>query len=128
MLSRDVTDDKTMKNEIFERRKARALALMAAKKIWPSNSAPPLHRLLWKMNIHLPPPSFTPFWLNLVVFASMYTLMMPLLLLLPSLPGMSDDNYSLIPNLIAGLFFGTTMALFHAYRKKVHNLPVWEEL
>lgn len=101
---------------------------MAVKEMWPSHSAPPLHRLLWKMNIHLPPPSFTRFWLNLVVFASMYTLMMPLLLLLPSLPGVSDDNYSLIPNLIAGLFFGTAMALFHAYRKKVHNLPAWEQL
>lgn len=121
-------DDKTMKNEIFERRKARALALMAAKEMWRSHSAPPLHRLLWKMNIHLPPPSFTPFWLNLVVFGSMYTLMMPLLLLLPSLPGVSDDNYSLIPNLIAGFFFGLTMTIFYETRKKVHNLPMWEQL
>jgi hypothetical protein len=121
-------DDKTMKNEIFERRRARALALMAAKEMGRIHSAPPLHRLLWKMNIHIPPPSFTPFWLNLVVSGSMYTLMMPLLLLLPSLPGMSDDNYSLIPNLIAGFFFGLTIAIFYETRKKVHNLPMWEQL
>ncbi|EPT0048998.1 DUF6404 family protein, partial [Escherichia coli] len=32
----------------FEQKKARAIALMASKKMWQSNYAPPLLRILWR--------------------------------------------------------------------------------
>lgn len=42
--------------------KARAIALMDSKKMWRSNYAPPLLRILWRLGIRLPPLPFMPFW------------------------------------------------------------------
>ncbi|MXP48975.1 hypothetical protein FD733_04710 [Pantoea sp. Eser] len=117
-----------MNKDIFERKRARALALMAEKKIWGSHAAPPLHRLLWKMKINLPPPAFSAFWLNVVVFGAMYTLTLPLLLLFPSPTVARFGVTPVIINLIAGLFFGLAMARFNYRRKKVHRLPDWDQL
>jgi len=47
----------------FEQKKARAIALMDSKKMWRSNYAPPLLRILWRLGIRLPPLPFMPFWL-----------------------------------------------------------------
>lgn len=115
-----------MNDEIFERKRARALALMAQKKIWGSRAA--LHRLPWKMKINLPPPAFSAFWLNVVVFGAMYTLTLPLLLLFPSPAVASFGITPVIINLIAGLFFGLAMAGFNYRRKKVHRLPDRDQL
>ncbi|HFK4738789.1 TPA: DUF6404 family protein, partial [Escherichia coli] len=41
---------------------ARAIALMDSKKMWRSNYAPPLLRILWRLGIRLPPLPFMPFW------------------------------------------------------------------
>lgn len=117
-----------MKDEIFERRRARAFAIMAEKKMWGSHAPPPLHRLLWNMNIPLPLPPFAAFWLNVLVFASLYTLMMPLLLLFPSLSVPTFDAISIATNLMAALFFGLSIAGFYAWRKKVYRLPEWDQL
>lgn len=46
----------------FEQKKARAIALMDSKKMWRSNYAPPLLRILWRLGIRLPPLPFMPFW------------------------------------------------------------------
>lgn len=46
----------------FEQKKARAIALMDSKKMWRSDSAPPLLRILWRLGIRLPPLPFMPFW------------------------------------------------------------------
>ncbi|EED3899748.1 hypothetical protein GL65_24960 [Salmonella enterica subsp. enterica serovar Typhimurium] len=45
----------------FEQKKARAIALMDSKKMWRSNYAPPLLRILWRLGIRLPPLPFMPF-------------------------------------------------------------------
>nr|WP_259726229.1 DUF6404 family protein [Escherichia coli] len=42
----------------FEQKKARAIALMDSKKMWRSNYAPPLLRILWRLGIRLPPLPF----------------------------------------------------------------------
>lgn len=117
-----------MKDDIFERRRARALALMADKQIWASSTAPPLHRLLWKMNINLPPPPFSDFWLNLLVFSSMYILLIPLLLFLPTFSLPTLDAASIETNLLAGLFFGLAMAGFYSWCRWFHRLPEWQQL
>ncbi len=46
----------------FEQKKARAIVLMDSKKMWRSNYAPPLLRILWRLGIRLPPLPFMPFW------------------------------------------------------------------
>lgn len=39
----------------FEARKQKALAIMASRKMWKSNYAPLLIRLLWRLGINIPP-------------------------------------------------------------------------
>ncbi|SVL70691.1 Uncharacterised protein [Klebsiella pneumoniae] len=38
----------------FEARKQKALAIMASRKMWKSNYAPPLIRLMWRLGINIP--------------------------------------------------------------------------
>ena len=46
----------------FEARKQKALAIMASRKMWKSNYAPLLIRLLWRLGINIPPLPFAPLW------------------------------------------------------------------
>lgn len=62
------------KNANFNRKKQRALKIMAEKGMWRSNYAPPLHRLLWKLGVNMPPPPFTSFWTNVLLFGSSFGL------------------------------------------------------
>ncbi|EFM8819673.1 hypothetical protein A4V55_004431 [Escherichia coli] len=56
----------------FEQKKARAIALMDSKKIWRSNYAPPLLRILWRLGIRLPPLPFMPFWQVTLLMGSLW--------------------------------------------------------
>lgn len=38
----------------FEEKKERAIAIMESKKMWRSNYAPPLLRILWKTGVRVP--------------------------------------------------------------------------
>lgn len=38
----------------FKERKQKALAIMASRKMWKSNYAPPLIRLLWWLGVKIP--------------------------------------------------------------------------
>ncbi|WP_267369415.1 MULTISPECIES: DUF6404 family protein [unclassified Pantoea] len=117
-----------MKETTFERKKARALALLAETKMWRSHYAPPLYRLLWKMKIPLPPPTFCPFWFNFLFFGGMAMLFVPAVLIFPALPDLNVYRVLLIPDLAAGVLFGLPLALFHAWRKRVFRLPAWKSL
>lgn len=46
----------------FEEKKERAIAIMESKKMWRSNYAPPLLRILWKTGVRIPPLPFASFW------------------------------------------------------------------
>lgn len=56
----------------FEQKKARAIALMDSKKMWRSNYAPPLLRILWRLGIRLPPLPFMPFWQVTLLMGSLW--------------------------------------------------------
>ncbi|MBL0854129.1 hypothetical protein IB694_04772 [Escherichia coli] len=56
----------------FEQKKARAIALMDSKKMWRSNYAPPLLRILWRLGIRLPPLPFMPFWQVTVLMGGLW--------------------------------------------------------
>ncbi|EFA4866180.1 hypothetical protein DFY03_22325 [Escherichia coli] len=60
----------------FEQKKARAIALMDSKKMWRSNYAPPLLRILWRLGIRLPPLPFMPFWQVTVLTGGLFGLCM----------------------------------------------------
>ncbi|CAI1706738.1 Uncharacterised protein [Serratia fonticola] len=113
----------------FDEKKERALALMAEKKMWRSNYAPPLLRLLWKFGVQIPPPPFMSFWLNVlcfgVFFGSVWGLFMWFTI-------WNSEGYSAImalqTSLFAGGLFGLMMALYHYWRKRVNKLPNWDSL
>ncbi len=71
----------------FEQKKARAIALMDSKKMWRSNYAPPLLRILWRLGIRLPPLPFMPFW-QVTVLTGAYG----------AFPGMCNVVYLLGPS------------------------------
>lgn len=58
----------------FEARKQKALAIMASRKMWKSNYAPLLIRLLWRLGINIPPLPFAPLWQVFVVMTGYFSL------------------------------------------------------
>lgn len=113
----------------FQERKNRALALMEEKKMWRSNYAPPQHRLLWRWGIKLPPPPFTPFWLNFLYFGINFGVIWGIVMWCVDwrIEG-CGALVALQRSTEAGLMFGLAMALFHAWRKYANNLPDWKDL
>lgn len=57
----------------FKARKQKALAIMASRKMWKSNYAPPLIRLMWRLGINIPPLPFAPFWQVFCVMTSSFS-------------------------------------------------------
>ena len=113
----------------FEEKKQRALALMAEKKMWRSNYAPPLLRLLWKFGIQIPPPPFMPFWQNVLCFGGFFGTFWGLFMWLTIWGNVEGGVIiTLQRSLFAGVFFGFFMALYHYWRKRVNKLPDWNSL
>ncbi|MEJ0229466.1 DUF6404 family protein (plasmid) [Klebsiella michiganensis] len=113
----------------FEERKQKALAIMASRKMWKSNYAPPLIRLLWWLGVKFPPLPFASFWqvFSLMTggFSVGYGLLMYFMVWRPQ--GMSP-LFACAVSLIAGVLFGLTMALFHLWRRRANKLPDWQDL
>ncbi|WP_097475061.1 DUF6404 family protein [Escherichia coli] len=110
----------------FEQKKARAIALMDSKKMWRSNYAPPLLRILWRLGIRLPP---MPFWQVTLLMGSLWGISwgcaMWFIYRGPS--GMVAGEAIIIS--ITGVFlFGLCMPSFHWWRRKVNRLPPWDDV
>lgn len=113
----------------FESRKKHAIEIMAEKGMWSSSYAPPLHRLLWKLGVNLPPPPFASFWVNVFTFGSMYAIPWGMIMWFITWKNHGATlTYALITSLMAGLLFGVLMALFHYRCKKANKLPEWNQL
>lgn len=113
----------------FEEKKQRAMALLIQKKMWASNAAPPLIRLLWRVGVKIPPLPFCSFWHITLILGSYFCIswgaVMWLLVwrtkpvsLLAAVSG----------SLIAGAAFGAAMALLMLIKRKRLKLPRWEEI
>ncbi|WP_368758775.1 DUF6404 family protein [Klebsiella oxytoca] len=113
----------------FEARKQKALAIMAERRMWKSNYAPPLVRLLWRLGVKIPPLPFMSFWRLFVVMAAPFSIGYGLLMYLMvwRAQGMSP-LFACAVSLIAGVLFGLTMALFHLWRRRANKLPDWNDL
>jgi membrane associated rhomboid family serine protease len=108
----------------LQRRQA-ALALLARTGIWPSNYAPPLFHLLWRMGINVPPPHFIGSGYIVIVGGGFFGALMTLLTR-PMMP-MSLGG-TLLQAAVAGLAFGLFMAGYYAYGRSRHRLPRWHAL
>jgi hypothetical protein len=113
----------------FETRKQKALAIMDRRKMWKSNYAPPLIRLLWRLGVKIPPVPFASFWQVFGLMAAFFSVGYGLLMYLMvwHAQGMSP-LFACALSLVSGVFFGLIMALFHLWRKKVNKLPEWKDL
>ncbi|MCW9474420.1 DUF6404 family protein [Klebsiella grimontii] len=113
----------------FEERKQKALTIMADRRMWKSNYAPPMIRLLWWLGVKIPPPPFASFWQILVLMAVWFSVAYGLLMYFQvwRIQGM-NPLFACMLSVIAGFFFGLCMALFHLWRKKVNQLPEWKDL
>ncbi|EJU6734266.1 hypothetical protein N4Z18_003969 [Salmonella enterica] len=113
----------------FEQKKARAIALMDSKKMWRSNYAPPLLRILWRLGIRLPPLPFMPFWQVTVLTGGLWGIYwgcaMWFIYWGPS--GMVAGE-AIIISITGGFLFGLLMASFHWWRRKVNQLPSWDDV
>jgi hypothetical protein len=106
-----------------------ALALLAKTGIWPSNYAPPLFHLLWRLGMNVPPPHFIRFVSVVIFMGALFGGLMSLLVLpmLWSTTGMSGTQV-LIMGVLTGLMFGLAMAGYYAYGRSKHRLPSWDAL
>lgn len=113
----------------FERKKERALAIMESKKMWRSNYAPPLLCVLWKLGLKIPPLPFVSFWKITLLMGPAFSLIWGLMMWLFRWQGMGVEPFrAILWSLSDGVLFGVMMAAFHVWRKKVNNLPDWQDL
>lgn len=117
------------RDPIFERRKKRAIAIMASKGMWRSNYAPPCHLFLWRMGVQVPPPPFSHFWTNFLSFAAVYTPFWGAVMWFIFWKAQGTTLASAaMTSLAVGLIFGIAMAAFQRWRKNANHLPEWEQL
>ena len=113
---------------VSEKRLA-ALKILESSGISPSNYAPPLVRLLWRMGVDIRPPHFAQFFVNVflmgVFFATLWGSLMWIALW--SRQGFAPLN-ALISAIVAGALFGLLMSAYYSYSHRKHNLPKWSEI
>ncbi|NRG24045.1 DUF6404 family protein [Klebsiella michiganensis] len=113
----------------FEQKKQRAVAIMDSKKMWRSNYAPPLLRLAWKAGLKIPPLPFASFWQITLLMGGWFGPAWGI-----SMWFFNWQDTGMLPavattmSIFSGIFFGVSMAAFHLWRKKVNNLPDWDNL
>lgn len=106
-----------------------ALALLAQTGIWPSNYAPPIFHVLWRMTINVPPPHFIGFASVMISMGTFFGGVMALFMW-PTLWTQMGLSFSaaLIHAALTGLAFGLAMASYYAYGRRRHQLPSWHAL
>lgn len=113
----------------FEERKQKALEIMASRKMWKSNYAPPMIRLLWRLGVKIPPLPFAPFWQVFGLMTGSFTFGFGLWMYLLVWRSQGMSPLSACENsLVDGVLFGLAMALFHLWRRRVNKLPDWKDL
>ncbi len=113
----------------FEVRKVKALELLAASGIRKSNYLPPATALLWRLGVKVRPPHFASFAGTALVCGLYFGLAWGLFMWLVvwSSQGLSVAA-AFSSGVLAGTFFGFSMAAYYAYARKKHPLPPWEKL
>ena len=113
----------------FETQRDKALAVLAESGIWPSNYAPLLLKLLWKLGLKVPPPHFVRFWHVAVVYGVWFACTWGLLMwcALWMRQGM-PIAVAITSAGCAGALFGISMAAYYAYGRRKYRLPTWASL
>ena len=120
----------------FEEHRRRALSCLAATRIWRSNYAPPIYRIMVWMGLKVRPPHFNPFMINLalngvyfgIVFGAVMTVVGIFLEheILPTFAAAA--LFFMSSGLAAGLPFGLLMASYYRLGSLKSKLPTWDAL
>ncbi len=105
-----------------------ALRFLDSKGLARAQSAPLLHRLLWRVGVALPPPILAGFGTNALVQGLLFGLFWTGLMWLMLWQGSERPlALLLVAGLLAGAVFGVVMAaLMHALRRH-RKLPGWRQ-
>lgn len=113
----------------FEGKKERALAHLARTGIWQSNYAPPLFRMLWSVGVRVPPPHFIPFAAAALLMGSVFAI---LLFGVAMVLGVAGPHAGLgtvaVTDVLAGTFFGLSMAAYYKFGRTRYGLPAWDRV
>lgn len=111
--------------------RAQALQILAQTGIGKANYAPPLFRLLWRLQVNCPPPHFLPFWQAALLLGIFFgPSWVGLMWLLSGLLAWLQPSGLIlsVAGLVIGALFGLSMALYYAYGRRKYRLPAWEAL
>ena len=103
-----------------------ALSALAATGMQPTTYAPPVHRLLWRMGFHVPPPHFAGFTSNLIFSGTWFGIVWGTIMWFATWSdrGMSPAG-AIVAAIVAGILFGLCMAIYYRHGARKHNLPAW---
>lgn len=109
-----------------------ALQAMADANVPAGMRAPPMHRLLWRMGLRVPPPLLASFSANVLLMGGLFGLLwsvlwQALMWLLFEL-GPFPLAITVGSAVMAGLLFGLLMALLMQYQRRRYRLPAWKTL
>lgn len=91
-------------------------------------SAPLLHRLLWRMGIALPPPILAGFGINALVQGLLFGLFWTGLMWLMLWQGSQRPLFLLlVAGLLSGALFGVVMAALMRSLRRHRRLPDWKQ-
>ena len=109
---------------------AHALQLADAAGIERRDSAPLLHRLLWRAGVDIAPPHFASFGFNVALFSGSFGPLLSLSLALWMAAKGKPMSLALIAEvaLVAGLAFGAALATVVRRRARAARLPQWSAL
>ena len=105
-----------------------ALRFLDGKGLARVQSAPLLHRLLWRMGIVLPPPILASFGINALVQGLLFGLFWTGLMWLMLWQGSERPlALLLVAGLLAGALFGIVMAALMRSLRRHRKLPDWQQ-
>lgn len=113
--------------ETFSSKIARMRKDLAARGVSPTLAAPPVWRIAWRLGWNWTPPLFRSFWVNALIFGSVWVVLWPIVMTCLPIPSVPHAGAAVGAVVLGGAFFGLMMAcVAHVQRKRL-RLPPWSE-
>ena len=111
----------------FEAKLSAALERLATTGIRRGNFSPPMHRLLWRLGVQIPPPHFASFTANFLLAGVWFGLAWGALMWFFRWESQSMPLANALGTAaLAGILFGLSMAFYYRYGARKNALPSWK--